>query len=289
MESPGLPPTGPVPRLPFQLRSLPIGMRWEVTRRHPYYQAFWKPARAFHRNDPLSYGAAEPLLRVAAVASLRMIGVVGEPPDPKTPFSALGESNLNPAWLSGAVHPVSLRGMAAVLLASLSKDALSTLGLLFAEASCEDPEAGPARVLTSMMDLQASDKPDFDNYPDEPFVSINPAASVSQLQHHRVLRTFIRDVVTPLTQEFPTQDEEIGFADGRLHSFRHFFCSTCANNNVPEQMVMRWLGHRSSEMVRHYYHLHDDEAKRQMNQLNFLGEVGGWAADAPHKPEATED
>jgi integrase len=100
-----------------------------------------------------------------------------------------------------------------------------------------------------------------------------------QLQHDKVLRAFVRDVVTPLTQEFPALDEETGFADGRLHSFRHFFCSTCANNNVPEQMVMRWLGHRSSEMVRHYYHLHDDEAKRRMNQLNFLGEVGGWAAD----------
>lgn len=99
------------------------------------------------------------------------------------------------------------------------------------------------------------------------------------LQHQKVLRAFVRDVVTPLAPEFPTKENEIGFEHGRLHSFRHFFCSTCANNNVPEQMVMRWLGHRSSEMVRHYYHLHDDEAKRQMNQLNFLGNVGERSVD----------
>jgi len=34
---------------------------------------------------------------------------------------------------------------------------------------------------------------------------------------------------------------------------------------------MRWLGHRSSEMVQHYYHLHDAEAKQRMDKLNFTG------------------
>jgi hypothetical protein len=31
-------------------------------------------------------------------------------------------------------------------------------------------------------------------------------------------------------------------------------------------------------MVRHYYHLHDDEAQRQMKRLDFLGEAGGGGA-----------
>jgi hypothetical protein len=30
-------------------------------------------------------------------------------------------------------------------------------------------------------------------------------------------------------------------------------------------------------MVRHYFHLHDDEAQRQMSRLDFLGESGGVA------------
>lgn len=86
-------------------------------------------------------------------------------------------------------------------------------------------------------------------------------------------RTVIRDVLTPLAERFPTPEGEIGFAHGRLHSFRHYFCSTCANNNVPEQVVMRWLGHQQSNMVRHYYHLHDEEAQRQMQRLSFVGHV----------------
>jgi integrase len=40
-----------------------------------------------------------------------------------------------------------------------------------------------------------------------------------------------------------------------------------ANNNVPEQTLKQWLGHRDSQMIRHYYHLHDEESKRQMDKI----------------------
>ena len=40
-------------------------------------------------------------------------------------------------------------------------------------------------------------------------------------------------------------------------------------------MVMDWLGHADSEMIRHYYHLHDEEARRRMDGLDFLGGAGG--------------
>ena len=63
---------------------------------------------------------------------------------------------------------------------------------------------------------------------------------------------------------------ERGFKHGRLHSFRHYFASTCANN-VLIQMLMDWLGHRDSKMIRHY-HMHDDQARRTMNGIKFLGE-----------------
>jgi len=65
-------------------------------------------------------------------------------------------------------------------------------------------------------------------------------------------------------------DDEIGFSDGRLHSFRHYFCSMCANNNVPEQLLMNWLGHRQSAMVKHYYHVDHQEAARQMSGLDLV-------------------
>jgi integrase len=84
-------------------------------------------------------------------------------------------------------------------------------------------------------------------------------------------RTLIKEVLTPLAEQFPTPEGEVGFKDGRLHSFRHYFCSVCVNTGVPEQVVMRWLGHQDSKMVKHYYHLHDDEAQRQMQRVKFVG------------------
>ena len=90
-----------------------------------------------------------------------------------------------------------------------------------------------------------------------------------------VRRILIRDVLKPLESKFPTAEGEKGFKDGRLHSFRHAFCSTCANNGVPERMLMEWLGHADSKMVRWYYHLHDEESRRRMESIDFTGSAGG--------------
>jgi len=80
----------------------------------------------------------------------------------------------------------------------------------------------------------------------------------------------IREVLTPLARQFPSDDDEIGFIDGRLHSFCHYFCSVCANNGVPEQLLMSWLGHRSSSMVKHYYHVHNEQAQMEMSKLDLV-------------------
>ena len=99
-----------------------------------------------------------------------------------------------------------------------------------------------------------------------------------RLKPDTVRRILVREVIEPLTERFPAPNDEKGFRDGRLHSFRHYFCSTCANSRVPERMVMDWLGHVDSEMVRIYYHLHDREARQQMAGLDFLGGAGGRTA-----------
>ena len=57
-----------------------------------------------------------------------------------------------------------------------------------------------------------------------------------------------------------------------------------AQAGVPEQVVMQWLGHRDSQMVRHYYHLHNDEVQRQMQRVTFVGGSGVTSA-----PEGTTD
>ncbi len=66
----------------------------------------------------------------------------------------------------------------------------------------------------------------------------------------------INQVIEPLLGRFPSVEGEQGFADGRLHSFRHYFASMCALN---PQLTMHWLGHQDSAMVRHYFHLHAAE------------------------------
>ena len=80
----------------------------------------------------------------------------------------------------------------------------------------------------------------------------------------------VREVLTPLAKQFP-KGESSGFIDGRLHSFRHYFCSVSANSGVPEQVLMTWLGQRDSSMVKRYYHLDRSESQRQMAKIRFVG------------------
>ena len=96
-----------------------------------------------------------------------------------------------------------------------------------------------------------------------------------KLKPATVRRRLVSAVLEPLAERFSTPDGERGFAAGRLNSFRHFFCSLCANEGLPQQTVMSWLGHRDSAMVRHYYHLHDDDARRHMRRLTLGGETAG--------------
>jgi integrase len=91
-----------------------------------------------------------------------------------------------------------------------------------------------------------------------------------KLKPDTVRNVLVRELLTPLAKHFPAPAGEKGFRDGRLHSLRHYFCSMSANSGVPEQVLMRWLGHRDSKMVRHYYHLHDEESQRQMAKVTFV-------------------
>jgi integrase len=95
-----------------------------------------------------------------------------------------------------------------------------------------------------------------------------------KLKPDTVRNALVKKVIAKLAPQFPSADGAKGFGDGRLHSFRHYFCSRCANSGVPERVIMEWLGHQDSEMVRHYYHLCDAESRRQMDGLDLLGSAG---------------
>jgi integrase len=113
-----------------------------------------------------------------------------------------------------------------------------------------------------------------------------------RLKPNTVRRIFIAEVIEPLKERFPSAEDELGFKDGRLHSFRHYFASMCAMRGVPERVAMEWLGHKDSEMVRHYFHLHDAESRVQMERLDPIGNTGtrlagavNQAASDPHLQE----
>jgi len=53
----------------------------------------------------------------------------------------------------------------------------------------------------------------------------------------------------------------------KLHSFRHYFASMCANHGVAHRKALAWLGHSNSDMLDLYYHLHDDDSMQTMMAL----------------------
>lgn len=98
------------------------------------------------------------------------------------------------------------------------------------------------------------------------------AAKGGQLRSRNVLAQFIKHVIEPLKTRFPLPEgEAIGFEHGRLHSFRHFFCSQAFVGGANVGEIQDWLGHADSDTVQHYRHLRDEDARRRMDSLTFLG------------------
>jgi hypothetical protein len=110
-----------------------------------------------------------------------VIGVSGEPPDPATEFATLDSGSLKSAWLSGAIHPISLRGLVGLLLAFLPKETLGDIGSLFTNASSDDDDEREPQM-EALVGLSTLAAPGLDEFPNEPIVSINPAASGRQIE-----------------------------------------------------------------------------------------------------------
>lgn len=120
------------------------------------------------------------------------------------------------------------------------------------------------------------------------------AARGGKLLPRNVLATFIEKVIEPLKKQFPTPEGEIGFEHGRLHSFRHFFCSQSFLSGATEGEVRDWLGHADSKITNHYRHLRSDDAVRRMERIEFLPSGDERPSDdaaytALKKPDADDD
>ncbi len=77
-------------------------------------------------------------------------------------------------------------------------------------------------------------------------------------------------MIEPLKERFPTPEGQIGFEHGRIHSFRHYFCSRALMSGASEGEVREWLGHTDSKMVEHYRHLRTEDAARRIAGTSFL-------------------
>jgi hypothetical protein len=155
------------------LMDLPLAFRWEVTRRHPYYLRFWEPARRSY-----TQAASDPQQRAfehAAALLLQGIGVSGDAPAPGAAWDSLGGGKLSQGWLSGAVFPMTLRGLVAMLLAALPPEGLTEIGRLML-TSAESAGDAQSRLHEGLTALQALKHPALDCIPAAPVVSVNVRA-----------------------------------------------------------------------------------------------------------------
>ncbi len=187
-------------------------------------------------------------------------------------------------WLGEVIVALACTGLRIAELASLR---WTDLNLEDGQLTLTDETGRPATEKRKRRELKSGRSRSFPIHPDllrvlremphlDGYVFHGPRSGL--LKPDTLRRILVREVLQPLVRRFPTLGDAKGFGDARLHSFRHYFCSTCANNRVHERMVMEWLGHADSEMVRHYYHLHDEEARCRMAAVDFIEGAGGRSA-----------
>jgi site-specific recombinase XerD len=58
----------------------------------------------------------------------------------------------------------------------------------------------------------------------------------------------------------------------KLHTFRHFFASYCAQQNLSYKYVLEWMGHSASAILDMYFTMNDRHALAAMNSMSFEAE-----------------
>jgi integrase len=89
----------------------------------------------------------------------------------------------------------------------------------------------------------------------------------------------------PLASRFPQRQ----FQTITAHCFRHFFASICAANNISQQTVMDWMGHRSDSMAKRYFHQDDEASLRNIEKIDpKIDESEERTEDSDSKPNEPE-
>ena len=63
---------------------------------------------------------------------------------------------------------------------------------------------------------------------------------------------------------------QLNVPQGGMHAFRHFRVSFLVQNETPLEIIKRWIGHGSEQMIRHYTHLHPTYCKEVMGRIPIV-------------------
>lgn len=161
---------GPLIRPSETLHDLPVEYRWEVTRRHPYYLQFWKPARDYRHG--VSKEPHELAFGKMAVLILQGIGFTGDPLPPASGAEALEMNQLAKGWLNGAVAPITVRGLIGMLMRSLPQESRRYVGELLTR-SAQPSKDEKIRAYELISELMSTENSVLDKTFTAPVLSIN--------------------------------------------------------------------------------------------------------------------
>jgi integrase len=67
---------------------------------------------------------------------------------------------------------------------------------------------------------------------------------------------------------------------GKLHTFRHYFISTCLTNQIEEPIVRSWVGHVDAAIMRLYTHIHSSVSQDRIQRLGRKKTFEGSASES---------
>jgi integrase len=79
-------------------------------------------------------------------------------------------------------------------------------------------------------------------------------------------RTALRNPIV-LNKHLHPLLRRLGLERGGMHAFRHFRVSHLIQNEVPLEIIKRWIGHGSEDMIRRYTHLHPTYRKSVLARI----------------------
>jgi len=234
-----------IPRPPGQLHDFPIDIRWEVTRRHPYYLAFWEEVRRY-RQGQLGDSPEHMLFGYAAALVLGAIGVSGEPVDPALPFSEIIGHEDDPSFLSGSVQPMTLRSVVAMLLTTLPPEERAFVGSLLLNSGAADykRKTDYFNQTATLDQLRRTPSPALDSFPLAPLFYIHLGASQrtiardveDQVRRWKARRELQSNKIhsAKLAEYLKIWDLRTGWSDGRYDRTReHQFDAIARKLKIP--------------------------------------------------------